>query len=207
MNLGMPRLCYVNERRHLAYFTTQDISQQMGDDWNDPLDNSGEPYDDYNNKDNPRWKVFYVTYDSTSLHGPDEEGRASRNNMSVDDINKGMKAPWLSSATDWSGRAVTPNTISLYAGTTIYEFINELEREGIAYGIPRAFKEYLGIPPAPQSPHAKCPGCGVDIEYVHMSAAMIVSLKDVKDSKFHAMFFMCPHCKVVLPGEMVHDHS
>jgi hypothetical protein len=204
MNLGMPKLCYVCERRRLAYFTTQDVTKQWGDDWNDPLDNSSPPYDDYNNKTEPKWKIFYVVYDSTELHGPDNEGQASRSSLSAESINKGKVTPWLASSTDWSGKPTKEKPIALYAGTTIYEFLNELDREGIAYGLPLDLKEYLGTPPDTQSPHANCPGCGVGLENVQMSAAGIINVNGTLDPKFNAMFFRCPYCKVILPGEMVH---
>lgn len=38
----MEKLCYVEGA--FAYFTTQNLQEQWGDDWDDPLDNSGTPY-------------------------------------------------------------------------------------------------------------------------------------------------------------------
>ena len=59
MTENEPVLCYIDQMGR-AYFTTQALSKQWGDDWNDaPYEHNAEtPYDDRENP--PRWKITVV---------------------------------------------------------------------------------------------------------------------------------------------------
>ena len=110
-----PKLCYVDG--HFAYYTTQELSKQWGDDWNDiPYEcNAGEPYEPHKNckedwKENgePKWKIEIVAFQSNF----DQPCSGFHNSpYSVEDINKG-KVPWLKS-----------DTVSIPAGATKEQFI------------------------------------------------------------------------------------
>ncbi len=138
------KLCYVGDG--IAYFTTQDINKQHGDDWRkSPYEhNSGSPYEpcwhrrvniergeplcdckickvDWDG-DKPKWKIFEAAY-----YCPAEllEPSAGYDNSpySVKDINK-KGIPWLQSPVD--GICIKP-------GTTLREFvkiIESVERKG-----------------------------------------------------------------------------
>lgn len=90
--MSEPMLCYVED--HTAYFTTQELSEQWGDDWDDaPYEhNAGRPYApyverDYNDDGTPKWEIHEVMFRSV-LETPAE--RAGGNSAySVRDINDG----------------------------------------------------------------------------------------------------------------------
>ncbi|MEE9366058.1 MAG: hypothetical protein V3W44_05155 [Dehalococcoidales bacterium] len=90
-----PRLCYVS--RHIAYFTTQKISEQWGDDWNDaPYEhNAGVPYTYLfqNDSDKAPWFITWC-YWAGPFKTPDND--SSNSQFSVQDINNGQ-IPWLRS--------------------------------------------------------------------------------------------------------------
>jgi hypothetical protein len=83
------RLCYVDGA--FAYFTTQKLSEQWGDDWNDaPYEhNAGEPYEWREGDKEPKWEILKVAFEG-SLRTPDSGVENSR--YSVQDINKGQIA-------------------------------------------------------------------------------------------------------------------
>jgi hypothetical protein len=120
---GSPVLCYV--KGQWAYFTTQKISEQWGDDWNDaPYEyNAGTPYEyvDHDRKEGRApWQIVKVAWDG-DFETPRERHPSSP--WSVEQINAGA-APWLRTRRWHSGEPVI-----IRAGTTLEHFC-ELIREG-----------------------------------------------------------------------------
>lgn len=118
--MSEPILCYVDEP--WAYFTTQKLEDQWGDDWNDaPYEhNAGEPYC-YHESDKEKgkepWQIIKLAYDGTF----DAPCWNSNSPYSVEMINSGAVA-WL---VNWQNE----KTISILAGTTLSQFCR-LIREG-----------------------------------------------------------------------------
>ena len=116
-------LCYVSEP--WAFFTTQPLRKQWGDDWNDtPYEhNAGEPYY-YSSHDEQegreRWEIIRVAY-----YGDFETPSTNEHNSrwSVERINAGGVA-WLQTS-QWSS---APPVI-IPAGVTIERF-TELIKQG-----------------------------------------------------------------------------
>lgn len=106
-------LCYIDQ--YWAYFTTQELSKQWGDDWNDaPYEhNAGEPYLHF--QDGESWSISKVAFD-----GPFERPCDNQLNSpwSVEQINAGAIA-WLRSSR-WS----TNKNVIIPAGTTMERFID-----------------------------------------------------------------------------------
>jgi len=125
------KLCYISG--DWAYFTTQDVTEQWGDDWNDaPYEhNAGRPYDfrEYNRErgDEP-WSIFEVAL-STNLSTPCEGHTNSP--YCVQDINRG-DVPWLQSNA-WSMAG-----IRIMAGTTFKEFVTIINQAGGTVYVPYA---------------------------------------------------------------------
>lgn len=124
------------EQEMYAYFTPIDLSKQWGDDWDDaPYEhNAGIPYDDIISETKEKDGVLYVVnreyYDiiqipfvikSINYKLPNDYGYNSP--FSVDMINGGAVA-WIF---DYAYRK-RENMTSIYAGCTIYEFIQKLKR-------------------------------------------------------------------------------
>lgn len=109
------RLCFISEG--LAFFTTNELSQQWGDDWNDaPYEhNAGEPY---------KWREGYgepyhiLNLYFTSLYDEPCEG-LSNSPFSVEQINQKC-TPWLTSNDD----------PPIYAGETLAGFIEKIKASG-----------------------------------------------------------------------------
>jgi hypothetical protein len=99
-------LCYVDAP--WAWFTTQALADQWGDDWNDaPYEcNAGTPYT------GDGWEVFRVAFDG-DFCGPSDGGVW----YSVEEINAGAVA-WLRSPR----YAPSPHVI-ISAGTTYRAFV------------------------------------------------------------------------------------
>ncbi len=121
------KLCYVDEP--WAWFTTQDVKDQWGDDWNDaPYEhNAGPPYSPFKNcKDNwnedgtPKWSVMRVAYDGP-FDTPCSGGLNSR--YSVEAINAGAIA-WLSTSS-W-----TDKHVNIHAGESLESFIAKVKEAG-----------------------------------------------------------------------------
>lgn len=125
------KLCYIDNGT--AYFTTQSLDKQWGDDWDDaPYEHNAEdPYspsrpdledrakqfpNDWNEDGSPKWVIFKIKFD-----GDFEEPNAwhSNSRWSVKDINE-KKTPWL------VGAKYSRLKISIFAGATIKEFIKEV---------------------------------------------------------------------------------
>lgn len=106
------KLCYVED--NFAYFTTQELSEQWGDDWDDaPYEcNAGKPYEDEG------WRIIKVAFDAPSLFTANIVG-----DFSVEQINSGAVA-WLHSCHSLK------KVISIPAGTTIFEFKGLIWKSG-----------------------------------------------------------------------------
>lgn len=114
------RLCYVDGS--FAYFTTQELSEQWGDDWNDaPYEhNAGTPYEWSESYKAAKWEILKVAFEG-SFRTPDSGVENSR--YSVQDINKGQIA-WLENER-WEKRP-----IRIFAGTTLDEFTSAIKSSG-----------------------------------------------------------------------------
>lgn len=112
------KLCYVDG--NFAYFTTQPLEKQWGDDWNDaPYEhNAGAPYGPI--REDEDWEIFKVAFDGDFETPADIAGHNS--NYSVEMINKGAIA-WLTQR--WS-----ETKVSINAGATIHQFISLIEIGG-----------------------------------------------------------------------------
>lgn len=113
-------LCFASHG--MAFFTTQGLDKQWGDDWDDaPYEhNAGYPYTDRESPE--RWKVFSVFFEGPYIL-PEEGHRNSP--YSVRDINKG-NIPWLRYHNwryDLTGESIP-------AGTTFIDFCNIMSRNG-----------------------------------------------------------------------------
>jgi len=125
------KLCYVSG--DWAYFTTQDVTEQWGDDWNDaPYEhNAGRPYEyaDYHKeKGIAPWQIFEAPFDS-GLVAPGDSVLNSK--YSVEDINRG-DVPWLQSPL-WS-----KSEVRIMAGTTFKEFAIIINQVGGTVYVPYA---------------------------------------------------------------------
>jgi hypothetical protein len=112
-------LCYV--KYGYAYFTTQPLEKQWGDDWDDaPYEhNAGDPYTPY--KDGEQWEIHKLAYEAP-METPAE--RANGNSAySVEMVNGGAVA-WLSTDS-WC-----KTQVSIRAGVTMPEFIELVQRSG-----------------------------------------------------------------------------
>ena len=141
------KLCYI-DKHNTAYFTTQDLDKQTGDDWNDaPYEhNAGEPYlpfyryyadgrtekhePDWNEDGTPKWEIYKVAYECIGAETPAEIA-GSNSRYSVDDINAKL-IPWLSvfrwsPPPDWQSRSVDR---ALFAGASVEEFTEFVESCG-----------------------------------------------------------------------------
>jgi hypothetical protein len=138
-------LCYV--AGPWAYFTTQALEAQRGDDWNDaPYEsNAGVPYDptwhnnpdevrgrgnlckcascqrDWNSDGTPKWQIIKIAWDG-DFEAPDNGVLNSE--YSVDQINSGA-VPWLQTS-KWRSD-VEP--FGIPAGTPLDDFVR-LIRQG-----------------------------------------------------------------------------
>jgi len=122
------KLCYIDGA--WAYFTTQALADQNGDDWNDaPYEcNAGAPYgwEKYDaERGRAPWVIQKLAYDSPTLETP-EQMVPSNSPYSVDMINEGI-VPWLTSY----GRG---KTIKVMAGADVWEFTQKvIESGGMVY--------------------------------------------------------------------------
>lgn len=123
------KLCYV--RSSMAWFTTQNVTKQWGDDWNDvPYEhNAGRPYkyhaDSKYDQEKSEWEIFQVAW-----NGPYSDPADALNQLnspwSVQAINR-CAVPWLS----YSNWLKDPNpTLHIYAGVTLREFIRLMRAAG-----------------------------------------------------------------------------
>lgn len=109
------KLCYVEDS--CAYFTTQDVTKQWGDDWNDaPYEhNAGEPYlpREYDIEVGKEpWEICCVAWEGPFRTPCDGHVNSP---YSVEQINAGAVA-WLATAS-WEDKQ-----IAIMAGTTLRDF-------------------------------------------------------------------------------------
>jgi hypothetical protein len=111
-------LCYIEGDE--AWFTTQELSKQWGDDWDDaPYScNAGAPCSPRPGEDHEVFRVKFVDF-SRSLQTPaDRHGPNS--GLSVEMINRG-EVPWL-----WSDCG----KIKIFAGATLCQFAEGVRSAG-----------------------------------------------------------------------------
>ena len=120
-----PVLCYIDQHKR-AYFTTQALSKQWGDDWNDaPYEQNAEiPYED--RYDPPKWKITVVAYQHPKYETP-ADGVGC---YSVEMINQ-KNVAWLAAV--WSSReeALEP----IFAGTPLSQFLQIIRETGGKAGV------------------------------------------------------------------------
>ena len=110
-------LCYITHP--WAYFTTQPIQDQWGDDWDDaPYEDNAEPPYTAGPRAETTWSIIAVAFETAEYETPDTWGKSS--GISVREINAGA-VPWLRSAR-FSEKAHDP----IMAGTTLREFVRRI---------------------------------------------------------------------------------
>lgn len=114
------KLCYV--KGPFAFFTTADLKDQLGDDWDDvPYEhNADEPYVYDERGKCSEYEIMKLAYEG-DLVEPCEG--CCNSSWSVEDINA-KKIAWLRSPS-WS-----KSGIAIHAGTTIDAFIKIIEGDG-----------------------------------------------------------------------------
>ena len=116
---SVPRLCFVREC--WAFFTTQPLEMQWGDDWDDaPYEhNAGLPYLPHAGES---WEVIKVAWE-----GPFDTPAVMGNNCaySVMHINDG-RVPWLFQDA-YTDKSDIP---AIYAGISLRDFIGVVEAAG-----------------------------------------------------------------------------
>ena len=122
-----PVLCYIDEP--WAYFTTQALEDQWGDDWDDaPYEHNAEaPYEDWGmyEEGKPQWRIVKI-----ALDGPFETPSDAAMSCSVQEINRGDVA-WL--IPSWAAR---DDVKPIPAGTPLSEFKRLVKAAGGTIYIP-----------------------------------------------------------------------
>ena len=124
------KLCYI-DKDNTAYFTTRELSEQRGDDWDDvPYEhNAGTPYEpheniaeDWNEDGTPKWEIYSLKFNGYDMETP----CFLHNNSpySVDKINAGAVA-WLFG---WDNKE--RKHVSILAGASIEEFKQKVRQCG-----------------------------------------------------------------------------
>ncbi len=114
--MSQPVLCYIDRNR--AYFTTQALEKQQGDDWNDaPRScNAGPPYSPHQ-KDveaGNTWQIVTCFFETTLEEAPDS--------IPVEHINRGAAA--------WLYDAYGSSSIVIQAGTPMAMFERLIKQAG-----------------------------------------------------------------------------
>jgi hypothetical protein len=120
------KLCYI--RDSWAWFTTADLKDQWGDDWDDCAadDNAGSPYGWDPHRKCPEYAIFKLAWE-----GPFESAGSQ---YSVEAINRG-DAAWLHPSL-W-GPGDEKKTRPIPAGATMAQFIEAVEAAGGVVYLPR----------------------------------------------------------------------
>ena len=110
------KLCYIEY--NFAYFTTQKLKNQWGDDWNDaPYEHNAEtPYEP--RKEGENWEICKIGFDGDWVQPSEFSSKA----YSVEEINK-KTVPWLKKW-EWD------NENGIYAGCSLEEFIERILQAG-----------------------------------------------------------------------------
>jgi hypothetical protein len=116
-----PTLCFI--QRPWAFFTTQPLTQQTGDRWNEgPWDCASPPHSPsqprhfrLGDEEQPMWAIHKLAFDGNWW--------VPRPYLSVRDILR-HKAPWL------EAKDVNRSGVQIYAGVMIPEFMEEIEKGG-----------------------------------------------------------------------------
>lgn len=138
MKKELYKLCYIEN--NFAYFTTQDLNKQWGDDWDDaPYEhNAEEPYTpairyftadrqekietDWNADGTPKWEIMKIAFYCPSAATPAETA-GMNSPYSVEMINNKL-VPWL--IVHWR---MYPDK-ALFAGASIDSFVEFIEDAG-----------------------------------------------------------------------------
>lgn len=122
------QLCYIEG--DVAYFTTQPLAKQWGDDWDDaPYEhNAGTPYEPHKHdkKEGRHWCLVCVEFRHPYLVTPAAEALNSA--YSVKDINGGA-IPWLSPS-NWIDIERKPDAVLIAAGCTLRDFVEVIYKTG-----------------------------------------------------------------------------
>lgn len=133
------KLCYIENGT--AYFTTQELSDQWGDDWDDvPYEYNAEtPYEpavrhymdgrreklegDWNEDGTPKWEIYRLKFELDYCYVTPAQQAGNNSAYSVEMINKG-DTPWIS-GTSYDGKE-----LNIFAGTSIEEFKRQVRSVG-----------------------------------------------------------------------------
>ena len=120
--MNKEKLCYIEG--NFAYFTTQDLKKQWGDDWNDaPYEhNAGEPYEWDSERGVKKYEILKVAFECGCMMNTPCDSH-SNSPWSVEDINTG-KIAWLSTLRGSSEQVVIP------AGVSIKKFDELIKKVG-----------------------------------------------------------------------------
>jgi hypothetical protein len=136
----MLRLCYVSGQ--WAYFTSQELDKQWGDDWDDaPYEhNAGSPYGPH--RDDEAWDISQVAWEGPFTQPCDGHCNSP---YSVQMINAGAVA-WLRTEAWHKSPVVIP------AGTSLGDFIRLVQSAGgtvyLPVEVPSGEQEAPAAPPA-----------------------------------------------------------
>lgn len=157
-----PKLCYV--QGNFAYFTTQELLKQWGDDWDDaPYEhNAGEPYTwgEYDRaKGIEPWVITRVAFRGGNFTAICE---SDGNDVSVQTINNCI-VPWLRSG-----------STSIWAGTSFPDFVAAIKSCGGS-----AYEEVQEAPPV-NDVTERLKGYG---ERIGLAEGEILHIKDVAGNR------------------------
>jgi len=117
-------LCFISRPR--AYFTTQVLGDQFGDNWTDkPWTEAGGPYlhRHYNPEHKPnKWEIYKIAYDG--FWTLPYKIYPDTNHPTVSSINDDKSTPWLRS------EMATPQEIVVMAGTALSDFCKLMRANG-----------------------------------------------------------------------------
>lgn len=133
------KLCYIDKQT--AYFTTQQLSNQQGDDWDDvPYEhNAGAPYtaairyymnggsekiaSDWNDDATPKWEICQVKFELDYCYATPAQQAGTNSIYSVEMINRG-DVPWI------TGGSWPKKHLVVWAGTSMENFKHMVQRAG-----------------------------------------------------------------------------
>lgn len=119
------RLCFVDESETVAYFTTQELCKQWGDDWNDrPYQyNAGIPYSHYYDYEDVYF-VYEVHFRADLWVPAIANYNSGPGGWSVEQMNRGELAWLVSDAIE------SRDAKFIMAGTTLKEFFEIVDGMG-----------------------------------------------------------------------------